>query len=165
VENKALQEGITTSHLSLSDPSHVMLVLTSLHSHQNSLDTATDTTDLCELMRAALQTTSDVKLLEVLQVGHQDMPEAIKTLQRALERITERDDLSREKPALYSMPVVAARVAKKVSLKEAEPTPLGQQPEDNQDDLNREFIERGIDALRRMSRGNETSLPSWTITK
>jgi abelson tyrosine-protein kinase 1 len=163
VENKALQEGITTSLLSLSDPSHVMLVLTSLHSQQNSLDTATDTTDLCELMRAALQTTSDVKLLEVLQVGHQDMPEAIKTLQRALERITERDDLSRGKPALYSM--VAARVAKKVSLKEAEPTPLGQQPEDNQDDLNREFIERGIDALRRMSRGNETSLPSWTITK
>jgi abelson tyrosine-protein kinase 1 len=164
VENKALQEGITTSHLSLSDPSQVMLVLTSLHSHQNSLDTATDTADLRELMRAALQTTSDVEFLEVLQVGHQDMPEAIKTLQRALERITERDDLSRGKPALYS--VVAARVlTKKVSLKEAEPTLLGQQPEDNQDDLDREFIEMGIDALRRMSPGNETSLPSWTITK
>jgi len=31
----------------------------SLHPIQNSLDTAMDTADLCQVMRAALQTTSD----------------------------------------------------------------------------------------------------------
>jgi abelson tyrosine-protein kinase 1 len=33
------------------------------------------------------------------------------------------------------------------------------------DTLDREFIESGIDALRRVSNGPDTSLPSWTITK
>ena len=33
------------------------------------------------------------------------------------------------------------------------------------DTLDREFIESGIDALRRVSHGPDTSLPSWTITK
>jgi abelson tyrosine-protein kinase 1 len=37
-------------------------------------------------MRAALQTNNDVQMIEVLQVGREEMPEAIKTLQRALER-------------------------------------------------------------------------------
>jgi hypothetical protein len=32
------------------------------------------------------------------------------------------------------------------------------------DTLDREFIEGGIDALRRMSKGGEM-LPSWTITR
>jgi abelson tyrosine-protein kinase 1 len=33
------------------------------------------------------------------------------------------------------------------------------------DTLDREFIESGIDALRRVSNGPDVSLPSWTITK
>ena len=33
------------------------------------------------------------------------------------------------------------------------------------DTLDREFIESGIDALRRVSNGPDMSLPSWTITK
>ena len=33
------------------------------------------------------------------------------------------------------------------------------------DTFDREFIESGIDALRRMSDGMERNLPSWTITK
>ena len=33
------------------------------------------------------------------------------------------------------------------------------------DTLDREFIESGIEALRRISNGPDMSLPSWTITK
>ena len=114
-------------------PSQILPELNSLHSIQNSLDTAMDTADLRQIMRAALQTTSDAEMLEVLEVSRQEMPDAIKTLQRALERVTEGDD------------EVDSSVRR--------------------DTLDKEFIESGIDCLRRMSRGIETSLPSWTITK
>ena len=138
-----------------------------------------DTADLRQLMRAALQTTSDAHMLEVLGIGHQEMPDAIKTLQRALERVTER-----EAEGMEASPLV---VAKQVSLKEAE-EPDGSRKRsrtvisidstssidstrtqghssNRKDTLDREFIESGIDALRRMTRGAETSVPSWTITK
>jgi len=45
-------------------------------------------------MRTALQTTNDVQMIEVLQVGREEMPEAIKTLQRALEREVEKESAS-----------------------------------------------------------------------
>jgi abelson tyrosine-protein kinase 1 len=45
-------------------------------------------------MRAALQTNNDVQMIEVLQVGREEMPEAIKTLQRALEREREKENVS-----------------------------------------------------------------------
>lgn len=35
----------------------------------------------------------------------------------------------------------------------------------SRDTLHREFLESGIDALRRLSRGAEVALPSWTITR
>ena len=72
--------------------SQIIPALTSLHTLQNLLDREMDTADLCQLMWAALQTTSDVEMLEVLQIGHQEMPDAIKTLQCALEHIMERDN-------------------------------------------------------------------------
>jgi hypothetical protein len=163
-------------------PSQILPELNSLHSIQNSLDTAMDTADLRQVMRAALQTTSDAEMLEVLEVGHQEMPDAIKTLQRALEHVTERDDDGVESPP--GKGVVLAKVVKKVNRNEFEgpggalkrsrtvisidsssSTSSGHSSERRRDTLDREFIESGIDCLRRMSRGLETSLPSWTITK
>ena len=159
-------------------PSQILPALTSLHSIQNSLDTAKDTADLRQVIRAALQTTNDAEMLEVLQIGHHEMPDAIKTLQRALEHITERDDDGVE--ASPGNGVAVAKVVK-VNFKEVEGPggPLkrsrtlistdssssGHSSERRRDTLDREFIESGIDCLRRMSRGNETTLPSWTITK
>ena len=160
-------------------PSQILPALTSLHSFQNSLDAAMDTADLREVMRAALQTSSDVEMLEVLEISLHEMPDAIKTLQRTLEHITERDDDGVEAPPRE---VVVAKVVK-VSQKEVEVpcrprkrsrtvisvdstniTSSGRSSE-RRDTLEREFIESGIDCLRRMSRGIETSVPSWTITK
>jgi hypothetical protein len=175
-----------TPHVPLTAPqdldhSQIIPTLTSLHSIQNSLDTAMDTANLRQLIRAALQTTSDVEMLEVFQIGHEAMPDAIKTLQRALEHITERDDDGAEVPP--GQGVVVAKVVKKVSQKRAggllkrsrtiisiessssSTSSSGHSSEKKRDTLDREFIESGIDCLRRMSRGGVTSLPSWTITK
>ena len=163
-------------------PSKILPQLNSLHSIQNSLDVAMDTADLRQVMRAALQTTSDAEMLEVLGVGHQEMPDAIKTLQRALEHIRERDDDGVEAPG--GKGVVLAKVVKKgirndvegpggfpkrsrtvISIDSSSSSSSGHSSERRRDTLDREFIESGIECLRRMSRGIETSLPSWTITK
>ena len=172
-------------HLPLTEahdlpPSLILPALTSLHTIQNSLDTAMDTADLRQVLRTALQTTSDAEMLEVLEVGLHEMPDAIKTLQRTLEHITERDDDGVEAPPGEG--VVMAKVVRKVSQKETQgpgrkrsktiisiesssTSSSGHSSERRRDTLDREFVESGIDCLRRMSRGMETSVPSWTITK
>jgi hypothetical protein len=126
-------------------------------------------------MHAALQTTSDAEMLKVLQVCRQEMPEAIKTLQRALEHVKDQDDdVIEEAPP--SKPLVASVLVEGTagSRKRSETVQSfdtlssmssGYGPKRRKDTLDREFIESGIDCLRRMSRGVETSLPSWTITK
>ena len=162
-------------------PSQILHELNSLHSIQNSLDTAMDTADLRQIMRAALQTTNDAEMLEVLEVSRQEMPDAIKTLQRALERVTEGDDEVVEAPPGKGM--APAKVGEIINYNGAEGssgplkwsrtifsndssnTSSSGHSSVRRDTLDKEFIESGIDCLRRMSRGIETSLPSWTITK
>ena len=46
--------------------------------------TATDTADLRQVMRAALQTTGDAEVLEVLGVGRQEMPSPMLFLPKCL---------------------------------------------------------------------------------
>ena len=159
-----------------SPHSHIIPALTSLHSLQNLSDREMDAADLRQLMRAALQTTNDAEMIEVLQVGHQEMPDAIKTLQRALEHVTEWDDdgveASRSKTVVttVSKEVDGTAVSRKRSetihsFDTLSSMSSGYGSARSRDTLDREFIESGIDCLRRMSRGVETSLPSWTITK
>jgi len=157
--------------------------------------------DLRQLIRAALQTPSDAQMLEVLQIERQEMPDAIQTLQRALERVIEKErgeEGMGMQESVDSPPrgVILGKVVRRVSVKDdgvggdvnyAEAVLNIESPgagttssssgtaegwgggggsgKVRKDILDREFIESGIDALRRMSRGMETNLPSWTITK
>ena len=171
--------GLFDDHaLSPQDLPHSQIIptLTSLHSLQNLSDREMDAADLRQLMRAALQTTSDAEMMEVLQVGHQEMPDAIKTLQRALEHVKERDDDGFEASPSQSAVVTVRKEVEgtATSPKRSETVhsfdtlssmSSGYGSKRRRDTLDREFIESGIDSLRRMSRGIETSLPSWTITK
>lgn len=135
-------------------------------------------------MRAALQTNNDASMIEVLQVGRNEMPEAIKTLQRALEREVEREwsgDSEPELPVVQSQSVSAAPVwrpkgpsrsdtAVTASVTEADVSADSESSDRSSkrraaDTLDREFLESGIDALRRLSQGTELVLPSWTITR
>lgn len=171
--------------------------------------------DLRQLMRTALQTSNDVQMIEVLQVGREEMPEAIKTLQRALEREVERESssvstsvssaglgarsvsvsakaesgregrraslpggrMARPVSGLERRKTVASAVSKEspasastrgesVTISASTSGGSGSGSEGRpRDTLDREFIESGIDALRRVSTGADRSLPSWTITK
>ncbi|KAM6492858.1 hypothetical protein JOM56_010992 [Amanita muscaria] len=180
--------------------SGVIPQLRQIHDQQNAHDAAKDLADLRHLMSVALQTTNDAQVLEVLQIGRDEMPEAIKTLQRALEKIIERDqpfsptaiapiktvleplgesETETGKPGFlarrtYTRPFKGRqnsflKRSKTVSSSESKVTNAVSSESAGQgrvrDTLDREFVESGLYALRRMSQGVEVTLPSWTITR
>jgi abelson tyrosine-protein kinase 1 len=154
-----------------------------------------DVADLRQLMNAALLTSNDAELIEVLQVARDEMPEAIKTLQRALERevaVGSAPTVEGKEPGVGLGVGVAVSGAGSVAAMSAvgalvQAQGIEEPMEDEQklerkgtvaskgsggssgmtgkDLLDREFIESGLDALRRMSHATDTSLPSWTITR
>ncbi|RXW16863.1 hypothetical protein EST38_g8988 [Candolleomyces aberdarensis] len=199
----SVQLFITTSNaLGLSDDNtistgpenNILPLLTGLQQNQNSLDITRDFTEIRQLMRRAIQANGDAEMLEILQVKDEQMPEAIKTLQRALEKVANKQGCQED-----ALPpgVVIGKVKRSVSQKIADGknglqrsktiisiesstssttssttstttdgngTGSGSSSR-KRDTLNQEFIEAGISALMRMSRGRDTNLPSWTITK
>ncbi|THU90560.1 hypothetical protein K435DRAFT_968632 [Dendrothele bispora CBS 962.96] len=82
---------IASSQLPNSAAGNVMSILSSLRHEQAELDAAADLADMRNRMRAALSTGSDLEIMQALGVRRDEMPEAIKTLQRALEHILEQD--------------------------------------------------------------------------
>lgn len=95
-----------------------------------------DAEDLRQILRAALRAEDDATMIDVLQVGRDEWPDAVKTLQRRLEEEREKHTEARS-----------------------------QASEAEVDTVHREFLEGGIECLRRMSGNNLENLPHWTITK
>ena len=128
----------TALESSPADPESVHQTLRALRAAQNSQDRDCDSADLRQLMRTALDENDDFAMFEVFQIARSEMPEAIKVLQRALERVVEGGDLDTEENTT------------------ALPSP---------DTLDREFIETGIDSLQRLyAAAGDFGPPSWTIT-
>ncbi|KAH9921625.1 uncharacterized protein B0H18DRAFT_1121320 [Fomitopsis serialis] len=172
-----------TSRTSSTPHHRIRTTLSSVTLRQNEHDLARDTADFRQLMRSALQANSDVEMIRILQVGRDEMPEAIKALQRALESEVERENAAADQEdtvlvaSISSTAVThpgatggeganltrSSTVASVESKKTASDrsSSLRRTPKDT---LDREFIETGIDALRRLSTA-EVSLPSWTITR
>lgn len=156
-------------------PSSIVPTLQSLQSLQNTSDTAQDMTDLRSLMKTALQKTSDVEMMEVLQVGREEMPEAIRMLQRALECVVQKEvtaaDMWGDGRGTngemeggdwdwdWGLGGDSGRSGMGFSVELSGSTGTGWR----MDTLDREFIETGLDALRRMSKGPETTKtsPAW----
>ncbi|KAN0138399.1 Protein kinase-like domain containing protein [Lactarius tabidus] len=124
-------------------------------------DRACDMADLHKLMRAALAAKDDVAMFEVFQIARNDMPEAIKTLERTLKRDVHAEELDAEDitMALASSQEAPGRV-------NGPPLDPGNASANHSsaNTLDREFIVTGIEALRRLSKGADLGLPSWTIT-
>lgn len=77
----------------------VMATLARVTQIQNSNDLAHDTAALRQLLRKALAASDDLEMLQVLQVKKEEMPEAIKALQRALEHEITREREAKERQA------------------------------------------------------------------
>ncbi|KAJ7781563.1 hypothetical protein B0H16DRAFT_1819089 [Mycena metata] len=143
----------------------ILPALRNLQSTQNTLDFAHDTADLRALLRDALAQSNDVEMLRVLQVGRAEMPEALKTLQRALERVgvVNTPQISEAVPAGGELPPAPPGYTPRGGPPQRSATLSSSESSDNssvglgmaRDTLDREFIEGGIDALRRMSKGGE----------
>lgn len=139
------------THHSLSDK-EIRARLRKLHEQQNAKDRARDTDDLRQLLQQALDTNDHTEMVRVLQVGRHEMPEAIKTLLRALEQRIQID--TRDLQVLPDQPAPSPTRSLTWPL-EGRRTDL----------LDREFIEREIRALQQEAKGLQLDLPSWTITK
>ena len=188
-------------------PEEISAQLSAIVEEQDKRDREFDAADLRALMKAALAMSSDAEMLRVLQIKREDMPEALKTLQRALERERAREAEEAEKQALgisgeegnedddedgtevgtaprsrggypgalrltglkrrLTMDSVVTRASRrsKTSKKGGSRRSNQTQPQTERDTLDREFIETGIDALRRLSKSQDLNLPNWTITK
>jgi len=101
-------------------------------------------------------------MIEVLQIARSEMPEAMKTMQRALEHVVEDGRFAAEESGLsLASPSSEGHFEGGGLLL----SPTDSVRSDSGDTLDREFIETGIDALRRLSTGTSLGLPSWTITR
>ncbi|KAF9780733.1 hypothetical protein BJ322DRAFT_278471 [Thelephora terrestris] len=162
-------------HVTSLAPDEVADLLRTCLKRQNEQDLAYDAEDLRQVMQSALQTGSDADMLDVLQVSREEMPEALKTLQRALE-----EEVQKERSVESSMIEDVAVFSEEAEpLEELTNSPTSGSTSSklrtdscasararaSRDTLDREFLESGIEALRRMSEGVKLALPYWTITK
>ncbi|KAI9060350.1 kinase-like protein [Trametes sanguinea] len=148
-----------------TDGEDILAQLEAVTARQLTSDFARDTADLRRLLQDALRAPNDVEMLQILQVGKNEMPEAIVALQRALGggRDAEADPLvtshqnvddedasvvASERPDRRDTPSTAAIVDSMAGLP---------------DEVEKEFMVAGISALKRMSAN--VVLPSWTITR
>jgi len=167
-------KGQTTS----LNPDEVSALLKSCRERQNEQDFAHDSADLRQVMQSALQSGGDAELIDILQVSRHEMPEAIKTLQRALESEVEKEQdpevamiedvevFSEEAESLDPTgSPTSRRSGSSHSKKLTIDSTASARARASRDTLDREFLESGIEALTRMSKGTELSLPPWTITK
>ena len=146
-----------------TDPESVRITLLALRVSQNAQDRAHDTADLHQLMRAALAANDDGAMAEVLQIARSEMLEVIKTLERTLTRFIEDGQLDTEE-STTALPSHQHEDAGNGNDPFVDPFNRGASYS-SADKLDREFIETGINALRRLSKGTDLGLPSWTITR
>ncbi|ESK83918.1 TKL/TKL-ccinprotein kinase [Moniliophthora roreri MCA 2997] len=152
--------------------------INSLLTEQNVSDAVLDAQDLQNLMREALARGSDVEMLSVLGVDREEMPEVIKAMQHVLEGLIECEqdeeegledfwagnEVRRSKTVLPSTGSSSYSATASSGFGSGQARSVGRE-----NTLDREFIENGIDALKKLSRTYSTvegdSLPSWTITR
>ena len=149
----------TTLRSSPVDRDSVQQALHALRAAQNSQDRDCDSEDLRQLMRKALDANDDLAMFEVFQIARSEMPEAIKTLERALERVVEGGH-TEESTTVLPSPQQEAGKGNGTSDEHCDKS----SSQCGADALDRKFIRTGIDALRRLSKCTDLNLPNWTIT-
>jgi len=70
--------------------------LYALRAEQNAQDSPHNMVDLHQLMLTALAAKDDISMIEALQIMRSEMPDAIRTLERALENLVEDGQLDVE---------------------------------------------------------------------
>ncbi|KAJ3002392.1 hypothetical protein NUW54_g5872 [Trametes sanguinea] len=148
-----------------TDRKDILAQLDAVTARQLTSDFARDTAYLRRLLQDASRANNDMEMLQILQVGKNEMPEAIVALQRAIGsgRDAEADPLvtSYQNMDDEDASVVASERPNRrdTSSTAAIVDSTGVLP----DEVEKEFMVAGISALKRMSAN--VILPSWTITR
>ena len=131
-----------------TDPESVHQTLDILRSAQNAQDRAREAADLRQLMRTALAAKDDVTMLEILNITNSEIPEAIQTLERALERVVVEGQLDAEE---LTTPLPSSQVEDpgQGDGPSVDPNNTGAN-QCSADSLDRQFLEKSIGALRRL---------------
>ncbi|KAG7443796.1 kinase-like protein, partial [Guyanagaster necrorhizus] len=143
---------------------------------QNEYNIAIDAADSRALLKNVLSAGSDMQTAEILGITRKEIPEAIKALQRALEKIIEKQSsffmrrISMQRKKAVSPVAGKIKTLKIVSttwsLSDSSTDSMRKHQEissmKRKDMLNQEFMEIGIDAFEG-AKAN-LNLPSWTIT-
>ncbi|KAA1466867.1 hypothetical protein DENSPDRAFT_812229 [Dentipellis sp. KUC8613] len=125
---------------------------------QNSQDRKQDEDRLRRLMRDAIQAKDDLAVLDLLQISRDEMPEAMWTLRRSVNQ-DGKGPVSKEAQA------VPGELSHTPS--SSVPTRSRRQLSTQDDNLDRQFMQTGVEALQRLTAQTEKNadLPSWTITR
>ncbi|VDB84662.1 unnamed protein product [Peniophora sp. CBMAI 1063] len=144
----------------MQDSVQIRWVLSSYRRAQSERDRDIDFVGLRQLLDAALQQHDDVAMIEVLQIGRDEMPEAIRTLQRVLQHDAEIVPHSRRH---------TLRIGEHRGSRNRLPmdSPTTNTDSFTLDAFDRTFIGESIQALTRLTlkQGDELKVPSWTITR
>lgn len=143
------------NNVKIRDPStadEIRVRMNNVLMKQKNHDFALDLADLRNLMREALETSSDDALLEILQIKPEKLPKILKQLQGALEEAKETESASGihnapRKLKANALGGVSDEPAMGISRSNTLPTRLCDF--DIMDDLDKTFIECSIRALRR----------------
>ncbi|KAF7799186.1 hypothetical protein EIP86_010417 [Pleurotus ostreatoroseus] len=164
---------------------------------QNERAFQRDAAYLRQVLSTALATNDDMEMIKILQVNREEMPEALKALQRALEtemekeRVQEAPEEQEESVDSTQGIVDGVQGRKSTASTTVEPvqsnmntfgsfhsqasthsraSTRSRTSHTSRDTLDREFIESGIESLRRLSMQAgqapaSLALPPWTITR
>ncbi|KZV66757.1 kinase-like protein [Peniophora sp. CONT] len=142
----------------LPDPVDVRILLSSYRSERDRRDRDADLADLRRLLDTALKTKSDISMMEVLQIGRDEMPDAIRILQSALGLEAGVDPA---RPCTRSTTATDENVPDLHSGMQS--SQVDNDSQSQPESLDREFLTSSFNALIRLNRKVERNEPLWTI--
>ncbi|KAA1471777.1 kinase-like protein [Dentipellis sp. KUC8613] len=137
-------------------------ILKEVRRQQNAEDRTRDVADMQQIMRSALRTKDDSALVDILEIGLDEIPEALVALRRELKKGRQSRSIERptqeRRPSLFRISSLRGRAST--------PSTSTAIVHNN---LDHEFLQATIDALDRLTEhwhaNSALNLPDWTITR
>ncbi|TFY66265.1 hypothetical protein EVG20_g4825, partial [Dentipellis fragilis] len=136
-------------------------ILKDVRRQQNAEDNSRDLADMQQIMRSALQTKDDSALVDILEIGLDEIPEALVALRCEMKKQQSRGigrPTQERRPSLFRISSLRGRVSAQSTSNVTVHS-----------SLDHDFLQATIDALDRLTEhwhaDSALNLPDWTITR